>query len=310
MRRFSAPSFLAGVVVAASLVAVPASALPGSGSAAGLSDSPEGVTPSLSVDPLSFRLGESIDATTASSDWCDTVGYHSDIPLRLTWSATDAGSGLQGFDVIEYSDNVLTYEAQDTSQTSFDVRGITYDGQCGGGPGGVRYTVKARDHVGNTAMSRLSGSSFVSVWQQDGKPNPPYSTYTGDLGVTRVGTWQTAPCVCFDAGSTWYSTKGGSSLTYAVTTGPGQTFAVVMEKNSNRGRVGIRVNGGAATTVDTYSSTGKHRVIVWQSQLTEGTSTITVTNQATAGRPRVDIDAVMLTSPPTGEVPMFLTPDF
>ncbi len=308
MRRFSAPSFLAGVVVAASLVAVPASALPGSGSAAGALDSAEGVAPSLSVDPLSFRVGESIDATTASSDFCDTVGYHSDIPLRLTWSGTDAGSGLQGFDVIEYSENVLTYEAQDTSQTSFDVRGFTYDGQCGGGPGGGRYTVKARDHVGNTAMSRLSGSSYVRVWQQDGKPNPPVPVRrsgrdtSGHLADRPVRLLRRRFDVVLDEGRELLDLRGDSQ--------PGQTFAVVMEKNNNRGRVGIRVNGGAATTVDTYAPTGKHRVIVWQSQLPEGTHTITVTNQATAGRPRVDVDAVMLTSTPTGEVPMFLTPDF
>lgn len=312
MRRFSVPSFLAGVVVALSLAAVPASALSGVGGAADPSDGADGAdgtTPTVTVDPLRFRLGESIDATPASNDMCG-AGYHSNIPLRLSWSGSDAGSGFQSFDVLMYNDAGLYYAARNTLETSMDITGGNYDGQCGGGSLGSAYGIKARDRVGNTATSRLSGGHFVSVWQQDGKPNPPGSVYGDDLGVTRAGTWQTSPCACFDAGSTWYSTKGGSSLTYTVTARPGQTFAVVMEKNSNRGRVGIRVNGGAATTVDTYASTAKHRVVVWQSLLPQGTNTVTVTNQGTAGRARVDVDALLMTSTPGGELYTYTDADF
>lgn len=111
--------------------------------------------------------------------------------------------------------------------------------------------------------------------------------------------------MCCDAGQTLYSTKKGNSITYSVTPqGPGQTFAVVMEKNSNRGKASISVNGGKAETVDTYSPSVQSRTIVWQRTLDVGTSTVKVTNLGTTGRTRVDVDALMLTSGPMGPAPL------
>ena len=124
------------------------------------------------------------------------------------------------------------------------------------------------------------------------------------LPLTRSGTWTTANCTCFNNGKTLYSTAKGASLTYKVTSDkPGETVAVVVEKNSNRGTVNISVDGGTASAVSTYSSTPKHRVIVWQKALGVGTHTVKLTNAGTSGRSRVDVDAIMLKNGPTEGAP-------
>lgn len=112
-------------------------------------------------------------------------------------------------------------------------------------------------------------------------------------------------CACYDGGTTLYSVAKGQSITYSVTTeGSGQTFAVVMEKNTNRGKASIAVNGGKATTVDTHASAAQHAAIVWQATLPAGTSTVVVKNLGTTSRTRIDVDALTLTGPPTGELPI------
>jgi hypothetical protein len=61
--------------------------------------------------------------------------------------------------------------------------------------------------------------------------------------------------------------------------------------------VGLSIDNGAVTQVDTYSATPQNRVVVWRTSLTPGVHTLKVTNKAVSGsaRNRVDIDTVMLT---------------
>ena len=53
--------------------------------------------------------------------------------------------------------------------------------------------------------------------------------------------------------------------------------------------------------MSTYAASAKHRVIVWQKSLSVGTHTLKLTNAGTSGRPRIDVDAIMLTTGPTNE---------
>jgi hypothetical protein len=97
-----------------------------------------------------------------------------------------------------------------------------------------------------------------------------------------------------------YSTAKYAALSYKVTTtAPSQVVGVVMEKASNRGTVNISVDGGTATAVNTNAASTAHRVVVWQKVLTRGVHTIKLTNAGTTGHARIDVDAIMLTFPPT-----------
>ena len=96
----------------------------------------------------------------------------------------------------------------------------------------------------------------------------------------------------------------GARLTYKVTVGnPGQVVGVVVDKNTNRGRLEIKVDGGAATSVPTFASSPKHRVVVWQKALSVGTHTLRLTNAGSPAHPRVAIDSILMTQGPTGVAP-------
>jgi hypothetical protein len=306
--KLSVPSFAAGVLAASVLVALPATALLGSTrpdptattTADQHPDTYDGTAPSFTLRPVRFRVGSSIDAAQApGAELCQSSPWNFSIPLRLRWSGNDATSGLASYDLwgagAYWNDAVKLVEG--TQATSQDLTGYNYDGDCGGGTEFDRgYWVVAHDHRGNTASSSRVRPN-VDVWQETGLDE------LGDPGlpVTRTGTWRTARCTCFNNGATLYSTTAGASLTYTLTaTRPGQTVALVMEKNTNRGSARVSVDGGPATTLDTQASSPPHRVIVWQRLLGVGTHTVTVTNAGTAGHSRVAVDSVMLT---LGQVP-------
>lgn len=291
MKRFSLSSFLAGAITAGTLVAVPASAAV---LAAGdqRPTAYDGTSPSLTVQPVRFVPGAVIDATTGLAD-CDANyngSIHYNIPLEVRWSGSDGTSGLAGYDVYRrFEEESLALS--NTQQTSLRIAGKDVFSPCGGGDAAIDYRVVAKDHRQNSASSAWFVPGVVSVWQEDG--TAPWRTDT--VPVAKSGAWRESPCACSDGRKTWYSTTAGSSLSYTVTTGAGATFGLVMGRNSNRGQVAVSVDGRAPVTVDTYAASPLNRVIVWQTALSAGTHTVKLVNKATPGRPRVDVDAVMLT---------------
>lgn len=299
--RLSIPSFAAGAAVALVLAAVPATAVVGAMASDAHPTTYDGTSPSFTLNPVEFVVGSSIDAADADTGDCGSTPWNLAVPLRLRWTASDATSGIAGYDVwgtgaaFDGNDKLVS----DTTSTTYAFNGFNYDADCGGGSAFDKaYWVVARDNRGNTASSGQV-DPFMSVWQETG------AGPTGEAGLplTKTGTWTAASCTCFNNGKTLYSTASGASLSYKVTaTGPGQTVALVMEKASNRGTANISVDGGTATAVSTNGAT-THRVIVWQKALSVGTHTVKVSNAGTAGHSRIDVDAVMLTGPQTGSAP-------
>jgi hypothetical protein len=82
-------------------------------------------------------------------------------------------------------------------------------------------------------------------------------------------------------------------MTFTVT--GARRLALVMPKNINRGQVSTSVDGGTPTIVDTYAASAQNRVMVWQTEFpSTSTHQVVITNRATAGRSRVDVDAVVV----------------
>lgn len=246
----------------------------------------DGTAPSLTLQPPRFVIGESIDA-----NWCDR--WHVAIPMELRWNASDAGSGLAGFEIY----TVLSFDEPRTTPLPVTTRSYRfnagdYDSDCGGGSTDASYRVIARDNFGGSATS-TPASQMVRVWQEDGtnlgRPEPSPLAVT----TTRSGTWSTSNCLCFDGGKTAFTAQAGASMTFDVT--GARRLALVMPKNTNRGQVAISVDGAAPAVVDTYAAAAQNRVLVWQAQLpTTAAHRVVVTNNATAGRPRIDVDAVVV----------------
>lgn len=284
MRHPRLSSFLAGALTATVLVAVPATALVNTATVDPNPATYDGTTPSFTLSPVEFVLGASINAAPAfGADFCRGTS-NSGIPLRLHWSGSDATSGISGYDVWKglYDGNYKLVADAPATSYRLDV-GQNWENNCGAGdgPGHWKYWVVAHDNRGNSATSIAYGDD-VQVWPEAGSASLPY---------TRTGTWSTANCTCFNNGQTIYSTSAGASVTYQVA--GGHTVALVVEKNTNRGRMNVTVDGGTATSVDTYASTATHRVIVWQKSLSAGQHSIKVTNAGTPGRSRIDIDTIM-----------------
>ena len=56
----------------------------------------------------------------------------------------------------------------------------------------------------------------------------------------------------------------------------------------------IRLDGTWLMNVDTFASVNTNRVVVFARGMTAGVHTLAVVNHATPGRPRIDVDAVLV----------------
>lgn len=289
MRTSTMAAFVGGAVTALVLTAgavaaaVPAPAV---STAAEPSGPYDGTTPSLSLQPPRFVLGTSIDAS-----FCYPL--HVAIPMELRWTASDTGSGLAGFDVYV----VKSYDEPQTIPLPVDARSYRfnagdYDSSCGDASLDNVYQVIAKDNFGGSATSARA-HQHVDVYQEDGTnlaaPEFPGTSMT----TARSGVWSTSTCLCFDGHTTAYTTQAGASVTVTVT--GARRLALVMPKNANRGQASISVDGASPTVVDTYAASAQNRVLVWQVELpSTAAHKVVVTNKATPGRSRIDLDAVVV----------------
>jgi hypothetical protein len=306
MRLFKRPlTFVSGFVIGTLVATIPV--------AWALTDNNpnqfDATSPTLVVQPAEFVIGSSIDAAAEfGSDGCSDS--NNNVPMRLRWKVADPISGIDHIEVWttyagHAADMAASYEGGGT--TSYAYGASNYDGSCGGGSLAVEANwVRTQDLRGNTAASALVRAE-VQVWDENAIPVEYYASL-GTVTMTRTGTWSVSNCTCFNHGHTSYATASGASRTYTVTTTrPGQTLALVMEKAANRGVVKISVDGGTATSVDTYAVTPTHRVIVWQKALAApGAHTIKLVNAATSGRPRIDVDSLVLASGTGGLAPTYI----
>lgn len=70
-------------------------------------------------------------------------------------------------------------------------------------------------------------------------------------------------------------------------------MGLVMHKGPGRGRFQVYVDDVLKSTIDTYAPTNAPRMVVWQAGLTSHAQKVRLVNLATAGRPRIDLDAVL-----------------
>jgi hypothetical protein len=299
-------AFGCGALTATLLLAVPAGAVVVNAAGDAHPHTYDGTTPALTVSPIRFRLGHSINAADPEPPTFDCAfGVWNFVPLQMRWSATDATSGVASYDIWTSGAGAggVFKAASATSATSFNYEGTNYRGECGGGSQfDQNFWVTARDTRGNLATSNVSASvEGVTVWTEAGRA--PYAQ-SAALPLTKTGAWSVSKCTCDNNGRDLYSTAAGAALSYTVTTTrPAQTVAVVASKNANRGMLNISVDGGTPTAVNTRAATRRNRVIVWQRTLGVGTHTLKLTNAGTAGRSRVDVDSIMLTSEVTAAAP-------
>ena len=251
---------------------------------------PDATPPTVQAQVTLVVEGQ-IGTSSPRGDNCE--GFTWGIPHRISWTAADA-SGLWDY-------NLWSYDSQGAGQdflgwwsdglewpeTSFTDTLGDYDGECGGGSlEKAGWGITAYDHAGNAKY--VAVNSRAKVVQEDGisadgVPNP----------ITYTGQWQTSACACASNGRQIRTSQLGATATFSA--GPGEV-GLVMAKGPGRGQADIFVDGVRVSTVDTRAATNANRIIVWTRTLGSGTHTIRIRNLATVGRPRIDLDAYLLSS--------------
>src|SRR5688500_11324691 len=168
--RAQLPSFIAGALAATLLVGLPAAALVSAVPAADPNPNTfDGTSPSLTMRPVEFVVGASLDATDPPNG-CAASSWNFAIPLRMRWSGADATSGLTGYDVWGRGPRWDGFRklVEGSNATTYGYDGSNYTGDCGeGGITANEFWVVSKDNRGNTATTNLVGQ-HVGAWQETG----------------------------------------------------------------------------------------------------------------------------------------------
>ena len=221
-------------------------------------------------------------------DWCGD-------PQPLVWSQANvtlsfkasAPAGINHYQSdSDIGDEVLS------AQPGASWLASNYDGTCGGGAStATEWFITAFDNAGHS-VTKMETFSFSLLRWNNANANAVDIPPAIDRWAFSTG-WSTSTCACADGGSQTFSTKKGASGFYLSNTTTGEHLGLMMAKGPGRGRAKDYIDGVLKGTVDTYAATNINRVYVWDSgPLTAGQHTVKVVNQATAGRPRIDVNAM------------------
>jgi len=227
---------------------------------------------------VGFVVGSQLDAYS---------GDYSQVKQLVTWSGSDAGSGICSYDL----DRTAADSGEDrnlvsgTQATSFVATANDYDGAEGGGSTVMTgYRLRGHDCAGNTS-TRTFGSR-PSVFQEDGTSHD----YTLEPALTYAGAWTGSSCTCFSGGKARYTTQKGASATFTADFAPGSHVAVVMVRKADRGAVEVRVDGRKATTVNLDRGGAGNRIVAFDRKVGGGSHSVTIVDL----RGKVDLDAVLV----------------
>jgi hypothetical protein len=120
---------------------------------------------------------------------------------------------------------------------------------------------------------------------------------TEDHGEDTTTGWARTSCTCAIGDSMLRTSTRDASLSTAVDgRGTPRRVALIMAKGPARGRAAIYWDGRLVKTVDTYARANSNRVVMWDVEVRgSARHTVRVVNLATAGRPRIDVDAYVST---------------
>ena len=202
------------------------------------------------------------------------VGFGSSVAARVSWTGTDGGgAGVASYDVERRVDGgawkVIATKLQATSLNVSLAQGHTY-----------QFAVKARDNAGNLGPWKVGSTTSLLVRQD----SSGYLSYGSG--------WHTVRSSSYSGGTVRYASTAGAWVRYGFT---GRAVALVTTKGPSRGQVKVYVDNVYITTVDlARSSTAYHQVAWSTSWSSAGSHTLKLVVVGTAGRPRVDVDALVV----------------
>ena len=144
-----------------------------------------------------------------------------------------------------------------------------------------KFEVSATDNAGN-ASSFAAGSQFTLT-----------AFTTSASAITYSSGWTTATLAGSFSGTVHFTKTVGKKATLSFT---GSQVEWVSTLGAVHGSAAVALDGGTPVTVNTHAATGTTRDGVFVATASSGAHTLVVTNKATSGRPRIDVDAFVIIS--------------
>jgi hypothetical protein len=196
-------------------------------------------------------------------------------PVRVVWApATDPTSAIAAYE-LEYSLDWGAWQPAGSASGSetMAVRMVPLSHSH-------RFRIRARDAAGNWSPWAEGPPLRLGI-VQDGASGMHYS-----LG------WYRYDSIYASGGTTRYTTRRYASVKLTMTA---RILSIVAPVGPTRGRADVYVNGVYQATITLYSKVSAGRRIVWTKTFdVDGAKTIEIRALGTYGRPRVDVDAILI----------------
>lgn len=218
--------------------------------------------PTTGAPKVTLRSGLGLASTSTSTG----------LLAQLGWSASDpGGSGITTYEIQRSRDGdaFLPLASGVTSPTL----------AVSLAPGhSYRFRVRARDRAGN-----------VGAWVA-GATVRAYLPQETSSGLSWKGTWRTGESAHYSGLADRFATAAGASVTYAFT---GRAVAWVTTLAPDRGVAKVYLDGVLVKTIDCGTATAQARFVAFaKTWSASGWHTLRIVVVGTAGRPRVDLDAL------------------
>lgn len=197
------------------------------------------------------------------------LGAVGTVPVKISWSATDLGTGIARYELGHSIDGAAWATAATNLTTTSSTRTLTTGHTHA-------FRVRAVDIAGNAGGWRSVG--------------PFTATLLGEITsrATYAGSWSSISSSAFTDGRARRTSAAGARVTYSFT---GSAVAWVATKGPTGGSVKVYADGSFVTTVDLRrTSTLNRQVVFSRSWTTPGPHTITLVNVGTAGHPYANVD--------------------
>ncbi|HUG47044.1 MAG TPA: S8 family serine peptidase [Candidatus Limnocylindria bacterium] len=193
------------------------------------------------------------------------------LPVRVRW---DRVAGAQRYELQVSRDGSPWANVTLPSGTARAVTATAWPGSA------YRYRVRVRQD--NSWGAWLLGASTTATPHYAGETVALTGSWTG---FSNAGAYSETPAYSGQAGARATLAFSGRSVSWITTRGPG------------RGRARVYLDGTLAATIDLRASSVQHRRVAFaKSWATSGEHTIVVEVLGTSGRPRVDVDAIVVVS--------------
>ncbi len=194
------------------------------------------------------------------------------VQVSVSWTATDSGSGLAGFNVQQRRDSGLWANVPLATPTTAQSTQNLVAGHT------AQFRVRARDKAGNQTpwvVSQPVGPAIIQGSQ-----------------AALAGTWSSSIDPGASGGSIEVSTAAGARASLTFT---GLGTSVVAQLGPGHGSAQIRLDGTLVTTVSLEAPAVQERQVVWmKTWAKKAKHTLTVQVLAATGNPPVNVDAFVI----------------